>query len=169
MRPTFVLILLTALASTARAAEVSSSTHLGYGLVAQSNAGFRNVGGSLAFFDISAPVAPGIDAGLRSLAQGGRTTTAQFYRLGSGPFVSWEAFESLYLQLTLNAYRESLMDGSGHRQRDEFGRTLMFGTQRLFYRSERFDAGWGGFIARHASSNDTSLVRGVDLSMRLRL
>ena len=174
MRPALVFInsLFVLAAGSARAVEVSTSTHVGYGLVARSTDGFSDVGGSLAFCDISVPLltgSQGLDGGLRSLAQGGRTTGAQFYRLGSGPFLSWEAFQNLYLQLTVNAYRETDMDAEGHIDRRLFGRTLMAGTQRFFYRSARVDAGWGGFVARHVADGSASVMRGVDLSLRLRL
>jgi hypothetical protein len=169
MRPFFVLILLL-LASPARAEdEVSTSTHFGYGLVARSSDGFKNVGGTLAFFDVSTPLSDGLDAGLRSLAQGGRTLATQYYRLGSGPFLSWEALQDLFLQVTVNAFRESVLDAQGDRLAARFGRTLMVGTQRFLYRSARVDAGFGGFSSWHAAPGAFSLVHGVDLSVRLRL
>ncbi len=171
MRPVLAFLLLLFPAGHAAAEEliVSTSTHVGYGLVARSTEGFKNVGGSLAFFDISVPLMDKVEGGLRSLAQGGKTASAQFYRLGSGPFVSWEAFEDLFLQVTLNAYRESQMNAEGVREKDVPGRTWMAGTQRLMYRSARVDAGWGGFVAKHVGGGASSVVRGVDVSLRLRL
>lgn len=172
MRPVvhFLLLVAALAAATARAEglDVSTSTHFGYGVISRS-AGFENVGGSLAFMDLSVPLADGLDGGLRTLAQGGKGTAAQFYRLGSGPFLSWEAFEDLFLQLTLNAFKESVLPADGGRERSFQGRTAMIGTERLFYRSARVDAGWGGFGAWHGGDGTMSLTRGVDLAVRLRL
>src|SRR4051812_30888152 len=103
----FVVFILSVLAAPLARAEglaIETSTHVGYGMVSRSEQGFDGVGGSLVFLDLSLPLGERVAAGLRTLAQGGRKGAAEFYRLGSGPFVSWEAFDSLYLQLTANAY-----------------------------------------------------------------
>lgn len=172
MRPALIfLAFVSLLALPARADElvVSSASHLGYGMVSRTADGtFDGTGGTLAFFDVSVPLGASVDAGLRSLAQGGKAANASFYRLGSGPFVSWEAVESLFLQLTLNGYRESILTADGTTRR-AVGKTLMAGWERFFFRSARLDAGWGGFAAWHSGAIGASLTRGVDLSIRLRL
>lgn len=153
-RPTKSLALLafttaSLLAPVAHAQEWSTATHLGLGIVDRSTTGFEKVAGSLVFLDVARRVAPQVEVGLRTSAMGGQHGEGAYYRLGTGPLVSWKVNESLTLQASVARFDESAQDEDGNPLYRSRGASGLIGWEHTRAFGPRVEAAWGGFLTQH--------------------
>jgi len=128
---------------------LQTSSHLGFAVVDQSSTGFREVGGSLVFLDISQSLHPQWDLGLRSIGEGGRTSQKEFYRLGAGPLLSWHVTTDWVVQLALALFNEAGLGSDGHKAYQSRGQEVMLGWERAWTLAPRVSVAWGGFVIYH--------------------
>ncbi len=131
---------------------LSTATHFGYSVENSSTTGFKNVGGSILFLDISQPFTEDFELGLRTIGSGGQENNGQFYRLGAGPMILYRVVSQWYIQFGLLYFSEHATTTDGLREYRSRGQSVMVGWQRSFAISEHLEAGWGGFVSRHRGS-----------------
>lgn len=161
-----------------------SGAHVGYAVAQRTTTGFDNVGGSLAYFDLARRFDDDVAAGMRTLMQGGRGSSSEYYRLGVGPYASYRATEKVAVEMALSRFSESALDAGGERTYKSSGYGVMLGWERRTYASERLAVSWGGFVGWHQGRLDavaatsgrgfrtgaanTGLTRGLALSLAFR-
>src|SRR5690606_37991651 len=89
---------------------VKSGTSLGYAIENSPYKGFSNIGGSRLAFDLVYQIAEGIGVGLHSQGGGGHDGSRSFYRLCSGPTVTYQLWEKFRLAATLTYFKESVSE-----------------------------------------------------------
>lgn len=162
----------------------STASHLGFAVVDSSTTGFDKGTGSLMFFDLTRKVAPTVDVGLRSIAQGAKLDGDAFYRLGAGPLVSWRATPRWNIQLTATRFDETGMDADDQATYRSRGNAGLLGWQRVARYGQRIEISWGGFILHHQGDmrpepaaagrsanvrSNSGLGHGVEVALRLAL
>lgn len=164
----------------------STASHLGFAVVDSSTTGFDKSTGSLMFFDLARRVAPSIDVGIRTIAQGAKLDGNAFYRLGAGPLISWRASERWNIQLSGAHFDETGMDANDEATYRSRGNAALLGWQRVVRYGERIEISWGGFIMHHQgdvrpeataatntkasqASSNSGLGHGVEVALRLAL
>lgn len=172
---------------TASAADWSTTSHVGYSMTRESSTGFDRIGGSMAYFDLARRLGSSFDAGLRTLAQGGRSDALEFYRLGSGPFVGWSPATGWRLEAGVGFFRESGLAPDGEKIYTSQGRAWTLGWERSQTLFSKVDWAYGGFLMAHRGSlvlteqpspahlgrlsqqRNDGLSQGVQLALRIRL
>lgn len=131
---------------------IDTATHLGYAVEKASTTGFDNVGGSICLLDIIFPYSEDVAVGMRTAAVGGQKDSGRFYRLGSGPFVSYQVMKHWFIEAGLSYFSETGTTPDGLREYRSRGQSIMISWQRLFPITNRVAAGWGGFVSRYSGS-----------------
>ena len=101
-----------AIATQLSAMEIKTATHVGFSVEQDSTTGFKDVGGSMLFLDLALAATDKIDVGMRTMAQGGQAEDSEFYRTGSGPFVSWSFNKDWSLQAGVAFFKEAALGTS---------------------------------------------------------
>ncbi len=127
----------------------STTTHVGMGVEDQSSTGFKQVAGSMMFLDLTHPLGDDWDLGVRTSGQGGRGGERQFYRLGAGPFVSWNFNESWSLQASISTFDETGVGADGDKVYRSKGVSGLFGWEKRHEIGPRVEVAWGGFVSRY--------------------
>ncbi len=130
-------------------ADLHTSSHLGFAVADQSSTGFRAVGGSLVFLDISQSLSRRLELGLRSIGEGGKTSQREFYRLGAGPLLSWHLSSDWMIQGALALFNETGLASDGQKAYQSRGQELMLGWEKSWQMAPRVSVAWGGFVTYH--------------------
>ncbi len=164
-----------------------SSSHLGFAVEDQSSTSFSGTAGSMGFFDFGMALTDEIELGFRTLISGGRQPGASFYRLGTGPLLSYAPTKEWLLSAMTGWFRETCTDEKGNALYQSKGSISMIGWERVFPIYARADIALGGFIgfhtgniqnlAAHISSplskdeprKNNGRARGVEIALRVRL
>jgi hypothetical protein len=125
---------------------VKSGTSLGYAVENSPYKGFSNIGGSRLAFDLVYQFADDIGVGLHSQGGGGHDGSRSFYRLCSGPTVTYQLWEKFRLAATLTYFKESV-SVSGDDVLATSGMGTQISWQRVLYAYHRLTLTGGGFYA----------------------
>jgi len=167
---------------------LTTASHFGYAVVDKSTTGFADVGGSLAFLDVTKDGGHGFGFGLRTTGQGGRLHSRQFYRLGAGPLLTWRFAANWRAELAMSFFQESGLAADGQAAYRSRGTAEQLGWERVFTLGSRVELAWGGFIERHegaldpmapktaavaapyaGTSTNVGLSHGLEMALRVRL
>lgn len=151
-RPYFLILILIGLTLAKNADALSAwstSTHMAYAVNRQSSTGFEKIGGSMTYIDISHSLSPQFDLGLRTLAQGGKTTSREFYRLGSGPVIGWLPHRDWRLEVGMTSFRESGLSPDGEKIYQSRGNSWSFGWERRRQLYPKVMWTYGGIMMAH--------------------
>lgn len=137
----------------------SATSHAGLGMVDRSSAGFAAVAGTMMYFDAARVVGTaesGLALGIRTLAEGGEGTDRTFYRMGSGPLLTWQASDDWNLAASLGWFKEAVTDRGGGAAYSSRGRAAMLSWDRALLRKGQATLTWGGFCTYHSGSVEAS-------------
>ena len=163
----------------------STTSHLGFAVVDQSTTGFDRSMGSLVFLDIEKVIAPKLALGFRTIAQGAKLGERAFYRLGTGPLLSYRVTDHWVIQAAATRFDETGVGEEDARQYRSKGSSTQLGWERIFHFGPRVEFAWGGFVIAHqgdldvepaavgqtglSSSHNSGLGHGVEAALRVDL
>lgn len=151
--------------------EPHSATRMGYAVSRSSSTGFAAIGGSALALDVGVGAGPELELGLRLHAVGGRRRELEYYRLGSGPYLSWRLAPQWRLGGALGFFRESGLSSAGGQIYRSRGVQTALDWQRYYFRSPRLDLALGGFIQAYHGDLDVATMpataRGAALVQQL--
>jgi hypothetical protein len=131
-----------------------SAAHFGFATEAKSSTGFEKTSGSLSFLDVGHRSFKNIDLGLRTLMQGGQSDGYEYYRMGSGPMVSWRPSKTWIIHSSYTFFRETGLSDSGEKEYRSEGRSLLLGYERVSKLAKSVEFVYGGFFSRHSGGVD---------------
>lgn len=166
--------------TSSMASDWSAATHFGYAVVDRSTTGFKSVQGSMLFFDVYRNIGD-MAFGMRTVTQGGKGNSQEFYRLGTGPVVKW-THETWTVHGSLGLFKETGLDHQGDAHYQSSGQNYLIGWQRSRAITKSAALTWGSFFTGHqgqltpASASFTSpnrtntgLSHGIEISIRMGL
>ena len=145
----------------------SAASHAGFAMVDRSSTGFNQVAGTLLYFDAGSAIGPadfGLTLGIRTLAQGGQGRQSDFYRMGSGPLVSWQADETWSFSAAFGLFKEAVIKHGGSEEYGSRGRTWMLGWERVLVARGPAHLMWGGFWTYHSGSVEATAAQRASLA-----
>ena len=133
----------------AEAATWISNSHFGIAIEEKSDLGFDRSAGTVLFFDFERHIYSDFNLGIRSYGSGATTSSAQFYRLMSGPLLTWSVFDRRWnIQIFPSLFQESSQSNAGESCVSR-GFAMMVGWERNWKLGERVDLITGAFYIRH--------------------
>lgn len=141
--------------------EWHSTTHLGFGVEDQSSTGFHGTQGSTLFLDLDRKATENIAVGIRTSAFGGKNSGAEFYRMATGPLISFRIYNKFNISLALGFFRESGLDDKGDSAYTSKGQMFQIGWERVFPLSKAIELCWGGYWSRHWGNLDLDASQGT--------
>lgn len=148
-RVKFLILTSLLLVRPAFATQWATSTHIAYGLNRESSTGFEKIGGSMTYIDVSHTLGSRFDIGVRTLAQGAKSASREFYRLGSGPVIGWLPHRDWRLEVGMTAFRESGLTPDGEKIYRSQGKSWSLGWERRRQLYPKVQWTYGGLIFAH--------------------
>jgi hypothetical protein len=165
-----------AMATAAQATTmIKSGTALGYAAENSPAQGFKDSGGSRLSFDLLFPLAADWSIGLHTQAGGAQTGPRTFYRLASGPTISYGFWERMHLAASVLYFKETISAGPLEPLAAS-GIGYQLSWQRLIFEFHNLSMTVGGFYAyfqgKIAAPGRPLLVatsRGLEIALQIGL
>ncbi len=146
--------------------DLYSAAHFGFANEDRSSTGFKNTSGSMSFLDVAYKLNPELNLGMRTLMQGGQQHDFSYYRMGSGPMISWQPSTKWLVHASYTLFNETALDETGEKAYGSKGRSMMLGWEKAKKLARSVEIVYGSFFIQH--EGEINLASAISQSSRSR-